>query len=98
MFRAVENRLPIVRSVNTGVSALIQSDGRIERPVTDAEGRRWGVAGQTFGRLMLDSRVTVYTWIGDLFAKTCVAALALGLTWAILRDRRARRAASGAPR
>jgi apolipoprotein N-acyltransferase len=93
VFRAVENRLPIVRSVNTGVSALIQSDGRIERPVTDAEGHRLGVAGQTFGRLLLDGRVTAYTWIGDVFAKACVAAAALGLGWAILRDRRARRAA-----
>jgi apolipoprotein N-acyltransferase len=92
--RAIENRLPIVRSVNTGVSAIIQSDGRIERPVTDADGNRRFVAGQTFGRLLLDGRVTVYTRIGDLFAKVCAAASALGLAWAILRDRRARRKAN----
>jgi len=94
-FRAIENRLPIVRSVNTGISAIIQSDGRIERPVTDAAGNRHFVAGQTFGRLLLDPRVTVYTGIGDVFANACLAASVLGLAWAIVRDRRAR---GGVPR
>ncbi|MCD6261984.1 MAG: hypothetical protein J7J52_03050 [Deltaproteobacteria bacterium] len=29
VFRAVENRLPMVRAANTGISAIIRQDGRI---------------------------------------------------------------------
>jgi apolipoprotein N-acyltransferase len=34
LFRAIETRRPLVRAVNTGISAVIDGDGRIREPVT----------------------------------------------------------------
>ena len=73
VFRAVENRVPIVRSVNTGISAIIASDGRIETVVQQDGRRRW-ITGGIVGRLGLDDRAAPYTEIGDAFALACLAA------------------------
>jgi len=71
VFRAVENRVPIVRSVNTGISAIIGPEGRIET-VVEAGGRRRYVSGRAVGRLTLDDRAAPYTRIGDAFAVACL--------------------------
>jgi apolipoprotein N-acyltransferase len=65
IFRSIENRVPTARSVNTGISAFIDSYGRISETVPV---RTQGVAVQ---QVMLDSRYTLYTRIGDLFAWLC---------------------------
>ena len=75
VFRAVENRVPIVRSVNTGISAVIQSTGRITR-VVEEDGRRRGVSGCLVGDLVLDDRLAPYTVHGDAFAYACLLATA----------------------
>jgi apolipoprotein N-acyltransferase len=71
VFRAVENRVPIARSVNTGITALIASDGRIEQ-IVQRQGRHRYLTGQIVGRLMLDDRVAPYTRLGDAFAEACL--------------------------
>jgi len=75
VFRAVENRVPVVRSVNTGISAIIQSTGRITAVVQE-DGERRGVAGCIVGRLALDDRLAPYTRHGDAFAWGCLLATA----------------------
>jgi apolipoprotein N-acyltransferase len=83
-FRAVENRVPIVRSVNTGISALIDPLGRIQK-VVEKDGRRRWVTGQVVGPLTLDRRVAFYTRAGDVLALGCLAeALALGAAAVVL--------------
>ena len=76
VFRAVENRVPIARSVNTGVSALIASDGRVEQLV-ERQGRHRYLTGQIIGRLALDDRVAPYTRLGDAFAEACLGTAAV---------------------
>ena len=88
-FRAVENRVPIVRSVNTGISAIIDPEGRIEA-VVEKEGRRRYIAGEIVGRLTLDDRAAPYTQIGDAFALSCLAA-AVALSAATIVARRRNR-------
>jgi apolipoprotein N-acyltransferase len=91
VFRAVENRIPIVRSVNTGISAIIRSDGRIEKVVADAAGNRRYIEGETHGRLALDDRRAPYTGAGDVLAIGCLAWTAAVPVWlAGARLRRAR--------
>ena len=107
-FRAVENRVPVVRAVNTGVSASIDSNGRIVKML-----RRYDGATAYSGSLLLgggsangndlsqrndppvtaqavrvDSRVSPYSVIGDVFAML-VAAAASVLIGRLLWRRRA---------
>ena len=68
--RAIENRVPIVRATNTGVTALIGIDGSVRR------------ATPLFERELVVDTVTIrpvrgiYTMIGDAFAYACILALA----------------------
>jgi len=90
-FRAVENRVPIVRCVNTGISASIDSNGRevarinhsgvtmVTRAMLlgtkESESSTPGVEiGYQIGpRVLVDSRESLYSTIGDVFAWMLVA-------------------------
>ena len=94
VFRAVENRVPIVRSVNTGISAIISPVGQIEAVVQDKGGNRRWLTGEICGRLTLDDRVAPYTLMGDVLALSCVAASIILGAITVFISLRARRAAA----
>jgi apolipoprotein N-acyltransferase len=75
-FRAVENRVPIARCANTGISALIAPDGRITDRIVLPDGRYREVAGTLIGNLAMTGLKGFYTAHGDLFAWACTAGLA----------------------
>ena len=66
VFRAIENRKPLIRAANTGISGFIDSNGRIQ------------AATGLFTRQALtenvttDSTRTFYTRYGDLFSYLCI--------------------------
>lgn len=66
-FRAVENQVYVVRSANTGVTAIIGPSGRIVQK-TDLF-----VEAALVGGISLRKGTTFYTRHGDLFAWVCVA-------------------------
>ncbi len=96
-FRAVENRVPVVRAVNTGISGYIDSNGRLQAVVEQSglrtmvrgtllldggKGRRTGGIIDSGKRVLVDSRLTVYSQVGDLFAivvSVVAVALAVGM-------------------
>jgi apolipoprotein N-acyltransferase len=71
VFRAVENRVPLVRAANSGISSIIDSRGHI-RSMTQ-------IFKETYlsGEVKLGDRVSVYTRFGDLFAFACLGGGAL---------------------
>lgn len=74
-FRAVENRVGIARSVNTGISGFIDPTGRIDEVVGNgAYGR--GTRGSVVRAIKLDKRVSFYSRYGDWFAIICLAVTA----------------------
>jgi apolipoprotein N-acyltransferase len=85
LFRSIENRAPTARSVNTGVSALIDPAGRVLGHVPQ------GTEGTATGALRLDPRYTVYSRYGDWFATLCALITAAIFLRAFVAWRRTRR-------
>jgi apolipoprotein N-acyltransferase len=88
-FRAVECRTPLIRAVNTGVSAVIDGDGAIREPdvmidgdtlkkttFVDPQTGRWRkqVNAALVQAVPLDNRRSLYVRYGDWFALLCCAA------------------------
>ena len=91
VFRAIENRVPIVRAVNTGISAHVTSQGEIVQWVSSQGGRREMVAGNMVARIAVDDRKTVYGRVGDLFALAVSVLAVAAAALLLLRGRRERR-------
>ncbi|UCF43009.1 MAG: apolipoprotein N-acyltransferase, partial [Planctomycetota bacterium] len=80
VFRAVENRLAVVRSVNTGVSCLIDSLGRVKDgyQAGNLPGEamaRTACAGWFIDRVAIDKRTTFFSRYGqwlDFFCAFCL--------------------------
>lgn len=98
-FRAIENRVPVVRAVNTGVSGAFDPNGRVVARVPALRTEAFalgaqGEAGQEYmpidsSGLLVDDRVSVYSRMGDVFAwLVCLAGLGLVglLIWRRVRE------------
>lgn len=88
-FRAVENRVPVVRSVNTGISGFIDSCGRTVDRVTDEIGRVRSITGSATHRLALDPRESFYGRHGDVFAIVLSLLAVVAIIFAAVGPRRA---------
>jgi apolipoprotein N-acyltransferase len=76
VFRAIENKIPIARATNTGISAFIDPAGRILK-VLEKDGKVKEVQGVLAMNLPIPPRtsLTIYTRFGDVFAWACVVGL-----------------------
>jgi len=84
VFRAVENRVNLVRATNTGISCFIDPYGRITSRITNG-GKDIFVEGTLTGEIFLSPPGTFYTRYGDAFAYGCIA-FSMGLViWSFLR-------------
>jgi apolipoprotein N-acyltransferase len=72
VFRAVENRVNLVRATNTGISCFIDPHGRITGKVTNGS-KDIFVAGTLSKQIFLSPQGTFYTHYGDIFAFGCIA-------------------------
>ena len=99
VFRAVENRISILRSVNTGISGLIDPLGRLRNGYLAASPgfpeamlEREGIAGWLVDKMPIDKRITLFTRYGQWLDCCCVLAfVALALVSVTQPMRRGRR-------
>jgi apolipoprotein N-acyltransferase len=85
VFRAVENRVSVVRAANTGFSCYINPKGMIEASIRDPKTGSMYVPGFKTFTVKAGDKNTFYTKYGDIFAYMCIflvlgtlSALALG--------------------
>ena len=78
VLRCVENRVPMARSVNTGISGFIDSVGRVGPLVTE-DGRHQQVEGTATHTMVVDTRQTVFgRWgHGTLLCPMALAGVAM---------------------
>jgi apolipoprotein N-acyltransferase len=83
IFRAAENRRPLLRVTNTGITALIRADGFVQEVTGpfQADVRNWKVGPSL-------STNTFYTRHGDLFVHICAAMTAVLLVVLLITGRR----------
>jgi apolipoprotein N-acyltransferase len=90
VYRAIELRTDLVRSVNTGVSALIDANGRVFGKTYAVDPKKTpkpadGLLGEV---RLVEGGHTIYAAVGDLFGWLCAAATSIGwLVWPRLRRR-----------
>jgi len=77
VFRAVENRVNMIRATNTGISGFVDPHGRIIAKLTK-EGEDLFVEGTLTREILLSPPGTFYTRYGDVFAYGCIG-IAVGL-------------------
>jgi apolipoprotein N-acyltransferase len=72
VYRAVENRIPLIRATNTGMSCSIAITGEVKKCVTGKNGEQTMVEGYVVTEIPGLSRTpTFYTKYGDIFAMLC---------------------------
>jgi apolipoprotein N-acyltransferase len=84
VFRAVENRVSLLRAANTGISSLIDPMGRIKARVMDEKGNDIFVTGILTVPVPEPMGPTFYTKHGDVFAKVCTIAVVFFIISALL--------------
>jgi apolipoprotein N-acyltransferase len=80
VFRCVENRRPLVRAANTGVTCFVNEKGRVTQVLRNAHGSTFteGVLSGEVG-IPVAPELTFYTRHGELFAQLCAGATLLFL-------------------
>jgi len=73
VFRAVENRVYVIRCANTGISCIIDPCGRIVKRLQDENGHDLFVRGIINGTIIPMESKTFYTRNGDIFPILAIA-------------------------
>ena len=80
VIQSVANRRFMIRAANTGVSALIDDQGRIRGQIMDQKGKMVRVEGvDVFGPIKGNKNLTFYTRFGDVFAFLCLGFVGISL-------------------
>ena len=93
ILRAVENRVPLVRACNTGVTCAIEPSGRVAEFLSDGAGRTDGpgVLWATVPVPADAAPLTFYARYGDIYGVACAAATVLWLAAALRKPRTTQR-------
>ncbi|OGI51149.1 MAG: apolipoprotein N-acyltransferase [Candidatus Muproteobacteria bacterium RIFCSPLOWO2_01_FULL_60_18] len=86
IFRAVENRVSLLRVANTGITGIIDPAGRVRARLADGSGNTL-IAGTLVVSVPRAAAPSFYTRYGDLFALTCALAASIAVALALVSRR-----------
>jgi apolipoprotein N-acyltransferase len=91
IFRCVENRRPMIRAANTGVTCFVNEFGRVTQTLQDDTGNTFN-EGVLTGEIQIpqDQQITFYARHGEWFAESCAVATAIAIIFIFVRRRVAR--------
>ncbi len=83
VFRSIEHRAPLARAANTGISAVVDGNGRVIAQLAS------GKSDILVAEVPLDPRTGLYTSVGDWLGLSCLATTIglIPLTWYLPRRR-----------
>ena len=86
IFRCVENRRPMVRAANTGVTCFVNEFGRVTQILRDDTGQTFN-EGVLIGEVDVpqDRQLTFYTRHGEWFAELCAGFTAATIVFVFVR-------------
>src|SRR6202040_732374 len=86
IFRCVENRRPMIRAANTGVTCFVNEFGHVTQILQDDTGNTFS-EGVLTGEINVpqDGYLTFYAQHGEWFAKLCVVVTAIAILGALIR-------------
>lgn len=73
LFRAIENRIPIIRSANTGISGWVSAKGEIENIIP--QGHNVFVLGANTFEIFFDRKITFYNKYREALSLACLIIL-----------------------
>ncbi|MEK6714422.1 MAG: apolipoprotein N-acyltransferase [Candidatus Omnitrophota bacterium] len=79
VFRAVENRVSVLRAANTGVSCFISPQGKIKTCVADKKGKQTFIDGHITGNIFIAKVRSIYNKYGDVFVLACFIVVGCGI-------------------
>ena len=95
VFRAVENRLAVVRSVNTGISCLVDTLGRVKNGYASGNlpktaMARKGLSGWFMDNVPIDNRITFFCRYGQWLDTGCAVCFGLMAIISLIPTRKKR--------
>jgi apolipoprotein N-acyltransferase len=90
IFRCVENRRPMIRSANTGVTCFVNEFGRVTQILRDDTGNTFN-EGVLTGEVSVpdNPQLTFYTRHGEWFAEICAGITGIAIVFVFVRRRTA---------
>lgn len=94
VFRCAENKLPMVRAANTGVTCAVDRLGRVSETLRNEAGSTF-TEGVLFGKVAAPKNpaLTFYARNGEVFSITCLAISALAAAGFLIRARKSKNSA-----
>ena len=98
IFRCVENKLPMIRDANTGVTCLVDRLGRVGETLQTESGDTY-IEGVLFGKVAApkNPRLTFYARNGEVFSMACLAIASLAAAGFLIRSRKLKNSACPSP-
>jgi apolipoprotein N-acyltransferase len=88
VFRAIENKVPVIRAANTGISAFINEQGKVIDRVKDKKGNDIFISGGLIRPVSLKEGKTIYQKWGYQFPVFCLVFVVIGFVLSLHNKKR----------